>query len=101
VAWRILYIARLGRSCPDIDCEAVFDVAEWKSVYRVTYPEKPLPQKTPTLKEMINLVAQLGGYVAHAKDDKPPGVETIWKGIQRTKDRAWAWETFGPEKNSS
>jgi IS4 transposase len=28
VAWRILHIARLGRSCPDIDCEAVFDVAE-------------------------------------------------------------------------
>jgi hypothetical protein len=60
-----------------------------------------LPQKIPTLKEMINLVAQLGGYVSHAKNGKPPGVETIWKGIQRTKDLAWAWETFGPEKNSS
>jgi hypothetical protein len=47
---------------------------------------------------MIKLVAQLGGYVAHSKNSKPPGIETIWKGIQRTKDFAWAWETFGPKK---
>ncbi|MDR0705443.1 MAG: hypothetical protein LBF88_10715, partial [Planctomycetaceae bacterium] len=57
----------------------------------------PLPEKPPTLQEMIKLVAQLGGYVAHSKNSKPPGVETIWKGMQRTKDRAW--ETFSPKKN--
>ena len=35
VAWRMLYVCRLGRSCPEISCEAVFEPAEWKSVYQV------------------------------------------------------------------
>ena len=26
----------------------------------------------------------------------PPGVETLWKGMQRMQDLAWAWKTFGP-----
>ena len=34
VAWRVLYVCRLGRSCPEISCEAVFEPAEWQSVYR-------------------------------------------------------------------
>ncbi len=33
VAWRILYMCRLGRECPDVDCEVVFEPCEWKSVY--------------------------------------------------------------------
>ncbi|MDR0704363.1 MAG: hypothetical protein LBF88_05175, partial [Planctomycetaceae bacterium] len=79
--------------------EVIFDESEWKSVYSVTFPNKPLPEKPPTLQEMIKLVAQLGGYVAHSKNCKPPGIETIWKGIQRTKDFAGAWEIFSPKKN--
>ena len=35
VAWRTLYVCRLGRACPEISCEAVFEAAEWQSVYRV------------------------------------------------------------------
>jgi hypothetical protein len=58
-------------------CNVIFDELEWKSVYSVTFPNKPLPEKLPTLQEMIKLVAQLGGYAAHSKNSKPPGIETI------------------------
>ena len=29
VAWRTKYVCRMGRSCPDIDCEAIFEPSEW------------------------------------------------------------------------
>jgi len=62
---------------------------------------------------MILLVAMPGGYVDRSRvkrydssasrggsstDTAPPGVETLWKGLQRLRDLAWGWgwETFGP-----
>src|SRR5262249_46137551 len=71
VAWRTLYVCRLGRACPDISCEAVFEPAEWKSVYRVVQNEPP-PQQAPPLGELVRMIAQLGGYVNRARSD-PPG----------------------------
>jgi hypothetical protein len=41
VAWRTLYLTRLGRSCPEMSCEAVFEPAEWQSVYQVVRRETP------------------------------------------------------------
>jgi hypothetical protein len=96
VAWRTFMLCRLGRSCPDMNCEAVFDPSEWKSVW-VTVRRKPLPKRPPALLEMIKLVAQLGGYVNRPKRKDPPGPQTVWLGLQRMKDLAWAWETFGPD----
>jgi hypothetical protein len=45
---------------------------------------------------MIRLLAQLGGYVNHLGRHDPPGPQTVWLGLQRTRDLAWAWDTFGP-----
>jgi hypothetical protein len=95
VAWRTLMLCRLGRSQPDLDCEAVFDAAEWKSVWMAVH-RRPPPTKPPRLLELLKLVAQLGGYLNHPGRKDPPGPQTIWLGLQRTHDLAWAWNTFGP-----
>lgn len=95
VAWRTLYVCRLGRSCPDITCEAIFEPAEWKSVWKVTRRSDP-PREPPSLGQMVRLVAQLGGYVDR-KGSGPPGAQTIWIGLQRMHDFALCWELFGPE----
>src|SRR5262249_29783352 len=29
VAWRTLFVCRMSRECPDLDCEAVFEPSEW------------------------------------------------------------------------
>lgn len=94
VAWRILYVCRLGRSCPDISCEAVFEPAEWKAVYHVVRREPP-PSNPPLLSEMIRMVAQLGGYVNRKRPD-PPGAQTVWLGMQRAHDLTECWLLFGP-----
>ncbi len=95
VAWRTLYVCRLGRSCPDISCEAVFEPAEWKSVWKVMRRENP-PAHPPPLGMFIRLVAQLGGYVNRKRAD-PPGPQTLWIGLQRMHDFATCWLMFGPD----
>lgn len=95
VSWRTLYVCRIGRSCPDISCETIFEPAEWKSAYRVVRG-KTLPSAPPKLSEMVRIVAQLGGYVNRKRPD-PPGPQTIWLGLQRMHDMALCWQLFGPE----
>jgi hypothetical protein len=95
VAWRTLYVCRLGRSCPDLDCEAVFEPAEWQSVWMVMHGTKP-PKQPPRLAAFIRLVAQLGGYVDRPGRQDPPGPQTVWLGLQRMYDLARSWNTFGP-----
>ncbi len=95
VAWRTLYVCRLGRSCPEISCETIFEPAEWKSVWKVVHREDP-PADPPALGDFVRLVAQLGGYVNRRRDD-PPGPQTVWIGLQRMHDFATCWQLFGPD----
>jgi len=98
VAWRTLFVCRLSRSCPDLDCEAIFEPSEWKAVWVAVHRLKP-PKKVPRLSEMVHLIASLGGYVERPKSE--PGTQTLWIGLQRTYDLAWAWDTFGPGANTA
>jgi hypothetical protein len=93
VAWRTLFVCRMGRDCPDLDCEALFEPSEWKAVWVAVHQKKP-PKKAPRLSEMVHLIARLGGYVERPKSE--PGTQTLWIGLQRMYDLAWAWDSFGP-----
>jgi transposase-like protein/transposase Tn5 family protein len=95
VAWRTLYVCRLGRAFPEMSCAAIFEPAEWKSVYRVVRNERP-PPRPPTLGELVRMIARLGGYVDRPRS-APPGPQTLWLGLQRMHDFALCWELFGPE----
>lgn len=98
VAWRTLFVCRMGRSCPDMNCEAIFEPSEWKAVWVTVHGKKP-PKKSPRLQEMVHLVARLGGYVERRNSE--PGTQTLWIGLQRTYDLAWAWNSFGPGARAS
>jgi hypothetical protein len=96
VAWRTLLVCRLGQECPDLDCAAVFEPSEWKAVWVAVHRQKP-PRKPPGLSEMVHLIARLGGYVERPHSE--PGPQTVWVGLQRMYDLAWAWDSFGPGTN--
>lgn len=85
VAWRIGYLMRLGRSCPELDCEVVFDREEWQAAWLVA--RKPLPDKPPALNEVIRVIAGFGGFLGR-KGDGEPGAKTLWIGLQRVMDFA-------------
>ncbi|AMV18007.1 IS4 family transposase [Planctomyces sp. SH-PL14] len=93
VGWRTLYLCRLGRAFPDLDCETLFEPSEWKAVYRVVTGKWP-PQKPPKLKAMIRLVARLGGFVDRKENE--PGPQTLWLGLQRAHDMAQCRDIFRP-----
>ena len=102
VAWRILYLTHLGRSCPDLPCSVVFEEAEWKSLVAVNRAERekskaaPVREELvePTLGEMVLLVAQQGGYLGR-KNDGPPGAQAMWQGMAKIRNFAVAWQAFG------
>lgn len=93
VAWRVLYLTYLNRTCPTLPCTAVFTESEWISVWLIV-AKKPLPLEPPNLAEMMRLVTQLGGYNNRAQE-APAGPQPIWIGLRRMADFAQAWETFG------
>jgi hypothetical protein len=84
VAWRVLYLIMLGRTVPDLSCEAVLAPEEWKAVYLVTQKKRP-PSHPPKLQEILVLIAGLGGFLAR-KGDGLPGPKALWIGLQRTRD---------------
>lgn len=94
VAWRVLYVLKLGRETPDLSCAAVFTEAEWKSVYVIAHRTTAPPQP-PTLGVFLPLLAVLGGYLGR-KHHGPLGSQAMWIGLQRMRDFAIAWSTFGP-----
>jgi hypothetical protein len=96
VAWRVLYMTMLGRREPDVSCEVVFEVDEWRAAY--TMAQGKAPQQAPRLGEMIAVVAELGGYIKRAKGGGPPGPKVMWRGLQRLMDFTLCWRTFGPEQ---
>ena len=84
VAWRVLFLMRLGRTCPDLSCEVVFTPEEWQTVYMVA-KRKPPPKQPLTLNQMIRLVATFGGFLGR-KGDGEPGPKSLWIGLQRMRD---------------
>lgn len=90
IAWRVLFALMLGRACPDMDCEVVFDPCEWRAAY-IVVKRRPAPSMPPRLGEVILLVASLGGYFGR-KHDGPPGPKAMWIGLQRLRDFVIALE---------
>ncbi len=77
VAWRILFLMRLGRMCPELPADRVFDPLEWKVSFRLG--KKALPDGIPTLNQVIRNLAELGGFLGR-KCDGEPGAKSIWLG---------------------
>lgn len=85
VAWRVYYLAWLGRESPDIPCTVFFQEAEWKALYVKVTRNPKLPEEPPSLREAIRMVASLGGFLGR-KCDGEPGNKALWLGIQRLDD---------------
>jgi len=79
VAWRVTYLMRLGRTCPDLDARLFFDPDEIRAAHLLTKTPRSVQ---PKLNEVLRLVARLGGFLAR-KGDGEPGAETIWKGLTK------------------
>ena len=80
VSWRIGRLMRLGRACPEWDAERLLTREEWQAAWIVA--RKVPPDKVPTLRKALHMIAALGGFLGR-KGDGEPGVKSLWIGLQR------------------
>jgi hypothetical protein len=78
VAWRVAYLMRLGRTCPDLDAHLFFDPDEIRSAYLLP---KVRRQTQPKLNEVLRLIARLGEFLGRTSDGEP-GAKTISLGLR-------------------
>jgi hypothetical protein len=99
VGWRIFHLAKLGRETPDVPCTVFFEETEWKAlVAHITQNPNP-PEKPPTLREAMRMVATLGGFLGR-KGDGEPGTKSLWLGLQRLDDLSSMWKLLTATPNS-
>ena len=74
----IIFEVKEAKENPDIDCRVHFKEKEWKALYSIKNKTRKLPEKAPTLKSMVHMVASLGGFLGR-KSDGEPGPKSIWE----------------------
>ncbi len=93
IAWRIHFLTKLGRQCPQLPCSTVFEEAEWKAVVRILKGPEAVHTE-PSLGEFNLMVGRLGGHL-NRKGDGPPGPQAMWRGMDRVRQWALCWTAFG------
>lgn len=97
IAWRVLWLSRLGQHEAHRDGGKVFSPQEWQSAWAVIRRGKPMPASAPSVGEMVKLVGKLGGWIERGgKSASPPGVQTLWQGLQRLHDLSSIWHLCHP-----
>ena len=94
VAWRVLYLMTLGRECPTLPCDVVFEKDEWQAFWVIVHDghQEALDEK-PSLGEFVRKVAEYGGFLGR-KCDGYPGPQSIWQGLTQVRHFAIAWRVY-------
>jgi len=64
----------LGRNCPELPCDVVFETEEWQAAYLLSHRQPP--PETPTINKMIRTISTFGGFL-NRKADGEPDVQTL------------------------
>lgn len=93
VAWRVMWLTKLGRETPDVPCSIFFEQEEWQALHCFVHRTKTPPATAPCLRDAVRMVASLGGFLGR-KSDREPGTQTIWRGLERLMDFTIAFRMF-------
>jgi hypothetical protein len=80
VAWRLMHITYVARINPDAMCTIAFNSNEWQALWCYVNKKQCAPLAPPTIKEVVLLIAKVGGFLAR-KGDGEPGAKVIWQGL--------------------
>lgn len=96
VAWRIMFLTMLGRGASELPCTVLFEEEEWKALACGVNKTRTPPCAPPSLEEAVFLIGKLGGFLGRRRDGYP-GVQTLWRGLQKLSILTYAWSAFGPD----
>ncbi len=91
VAWRIMWLDRLGRERPTAPISEILEEAQWKLLYGAVYGTGRLPRKKPTVGEGVRWIAQMGGFLGR-RGDGNPGPQTLARGLARLDAISFGWK---------
>jgi hypothetical protein len=81
LAWRLLYATMLSRTAPDAPASVLLEPEEWQALYCAVHRTPTPCTETPTLRQAVHWIAELGGFIGR-KSDGEPGPQTLWHGLQ-------------------
>jgi hypothetical protein len=89
VAFMIIYLSMIRRVRPDQPCTRVFRDSEWQALWTYLF-EDPLPDRPPSIDEMIGLLGMIGGHLGR-KGDSPPGPKVFRRAFMKLPaiERMW------------
>jgi hypothetical protein len=80
IAVSIMNMTYIARIKPEAPCTIFFEEEEWKLLYSAGNRKKEEPEKPYGIGEAVRYLGNLGGP-KRAPSDGPPGVKTIWEGL--------------------
>jgi len=81
IAVLIMNMTYQARVNPDLPCSEYFEDDEWKALYCFANKTNKPPDKVYNILEAVKYLSWLGGTKT-APSDGPPGLKTIWKGLE-------------------
>lgn len=94
VAWRLMRLTYLARTNPDASCDQELEKEEWEALCCFVHKIKNPPKDPPTIKQAIDMIAKLGGFLGR-KHDGHPGIKVIWRGLRRLEDITETYRILG------
>ncbi len=89
IAWRVQLMVLFGREMPELPGDVLFSDNEIEVINRLAVKWRaPAPEN---LGDYVIYTARLGGYL-NRKNDGPPGVEVLWKGLTKLIHIAMGFE---------
>jgi len=82
IATFIMNITYMARINPHFPCTVCFEEEEWKALYCAASKTRRPPEKPCAIAEAVTYLSWLGGP-RRAPSDGPPGVKTIWIGLEK------------------
>jgi hypothetical protein len=82
IAVAIMNITYAARLHPDLPCTVFFEEDEWKVLYRTANKTKKALEEPYTIANAVLYLSWLGGP-RRSPSDGPPGLKTIWIGLDK------------------
>ena len=99
ISWRINNLVQLAKTQPDLPCTTLFSDSEWQAAVAATTKSLASRKTAPTIYEMLEMVAKLGGYLNRKKDPRP-GATVLWRGLEYLRGFEDAFNLFKSQEIS-
>ena len=94
VAWRVLSLCKAARQTPEGLASDWLSGDEWRALWCYQQERPSPPRRSPTLRQAVRWIAQLGGFLARRSDGEP-GPIVVWRGLRELQTITAAWRRFG------